>query len=540
MSKFNKSSTQSSRRSPVVSETAPSTTTYEGAPGYARDAKSELFLLAIANMVGEDTFYEGSSERDTRFRTLVHRVAVEDPHWMSRFLPWLRNEANMRSASIVGALEASKALLHAEVHGYARPLVASVIQRADEPGEALAYWMSAYGRAIPKPVKRGIGDAIIRLGTEFNYVKWDSEGRGFRFVDILNLVHPGDRRGSAQHLKGAWQRDLFSYAVKSAYNDDVLIPETLGMLTRRQAVLSMPVDERRQVLQSPEVLREAGMTWEALAGWLQGEMDASAWGAIIPSMAYTALLRNLRNFDKVGISDDLARQVAEKLADPNQVSRSRQFPFRFLSAYRAAPSLRWSWPLEQALNHSLVNVPELPGRTLVLVDRSPSMWGQRMSKRSQMLWADGAAVFGAAVALRAEQADLVQFGVHNESVPFSKGESVLKLVEKLHQFGGTDIPSAVMAHFKADVHDRVVIVTDEQTRPGWLPSNGHDFGGSKPRLIDDLIPKNVPVYMWNFGGYTSGAMPSGHGNRHTFGGLSDAAFRMIPLLESTGRTTWPF
>src|SRR5690606_27542335 len=40
--------------------------------------------------------------------------------------------------------------------------------------------------------------------------------------------------------------------------------------------------------------------------------------------------------------------------------------------------------------------------TLVLVDRSPSMWGQRMSARSDMPWADAAAIFGAAVALRAE------------------------------------------------------------------------------------------------------------------------------------------
>ncbi|MEJ3751036.1 hypothetical protein WEI85_48475 [Actinomycetes bacterium KLBMP 9797] len=43
---------------------------------------------------------------------------------------------------------------------------------------------------------------------------------------------------------------------------------------------------------------------------------------------------------------------------------------RFLSAYRAAPSLRWGYPLEQALGHSLNNIPSLPGRTLVLVDTS--------------------------------------------------------------------------------------------------------------------------------------------------------------------------
>ncbi|MFJ8449707.1 hypothetical protein [[Kitasatospora] papulosa] len=38
------------------------------------------------------------------------------------------------------------------------------------------------------------------------------------------------------------------------------------------------------------------------------------------------------------------------------------------------PSPRWAAPLEQALGYSPADVPTLPGRTLVLVDRSDSMW----------------------------------------------------------------------------------------------------------------------------------------------------------------------
>jgi hypothetical protein len=51
-------------------------------------------------------------------------------------------------------------------------------------------------------------------------------------------------------------------------------------------------------------LAAAGVTWEALAGWLQGPMDKAAWEAIIPSMGVMALARNLRNFDEAGVSDD--------------------------------------------------------------------------------------------------------------------------------------------------------------------------------------------------------------------------------------------
>ena len=56
--------------------------TYERGVGYSRDAESDLFLLAVTNMVGEDTFYESADVRDKRYRDLVHAVAVTDPDWM--------------------------------------------------------------------------------------------------------------------------------------------------------------------------------------------------------------------------------------------------------------------------------------------------------------------------------------------------------------------------------------------------------------------------------------------------------------------------
>src|SRR5690606_36102664 len=125
------------------------------------------------------------------------------------------------------------------------------------------------------------------------------------------------------------------------------------------------------------------------------------------------------------------------------------------AAYRHAPSLRWSYPLEQALGHSLGNVPELPGRTLVLVDRSGSMFHSRMSDRSELTRADAAAVFGAAVALRAAEADLVEFGTSSRPVRFRRGESVLRILGRFGNLGGTDTTEAVRRHYQG--HDRVLI-----------------------------------------------------------------------------------
>ncbi|MEU5790511.1 hypothetical protein ABZ754_22645 [Micromonospora purpureochromogenes] len=40
-------------------------------------------------------------------------------------------------------------------------------------------------------------------------------------------------------------------------------------------------------------------------------------------------------------------------------------------------------------------------------------------------------------------------------------------------------------------------------------------------------------------GHRVGHAPT-YGNRQTFGGLSDAAFAMIPLVEAGSREQWPF
>ncbi|MEV0382378.1 TROVE domain-containing protein [Nonomuraea sp. NPDC050643] len=531
MAKFNSTTTRTAVSSPVKTERTPSGRTHEGAPGYARDAKGELFLLAVSNMVGEDTFYEKAGDRDDRFRNLVHQVAVEDGEWLGRFLPWLRGEANMRSAPIVAALEAVKARLAAGQQGLNRQLVNSVIQRADEPGEALAYWTSTYGRAIPKPIKRGVADAVQRLYNERNLLKYDTDSRGYRFGDVIDLVHP------APHAGKPWQGGLFQHALDRRHNRDKEIPEALAMLRRRAHLMSIPVAERRAIVGGvPDAvaatLADAGMTWEALAGWLQGPMDAQAWTSVIPSMGYMALLRNLRNFDEAGVSDEVAAGIAAKLTSADEVARSRQLPFRFYSAYRTAPSLRWGYALDKALTLATANVPSFRGRTLILVDTSASMSSGSISARSSVTPVQAAALFGVTLATRGDQVDLYGFADGTFRHPIPAGGSVLKEMERfckrIGEVGhGTQIAASVRNTYQG--HDRVIILSDMQTMSGY-------YAGS----VTDAAPKHVPMYGFNLQGYQHAAMPTGSGNRHELGGFSDSTFKLIPLLEAGRNADWPF
>ncbi|MEH0630336.1 MULTISPECIES: TROVE domain-containing protein [Streptomyces] len=496
--------------------------THQGGAAYARTPKMELFLLAVANMVGHHTFYEDAAARDERYEQLVRTLAVSDPEWTLGLLGWLRTEAHMRTASLVGAAEFVRARLEAGAVGFSRQAVSVVLQRADEPGELLAYWTSRHGRGIPQPLKRGIADAARRLYTGRALLKYDTASRPYRFGDVVELTHP------SPDPRRPWQGDLFKYAIDRRHHPDRALPpsgETL--LAAHRELLAVPVEERRALVTAPggdERLSAAGMTWESVAGWLQGPLDAAVWEALIPSMGAMALVRNLRNLDQAGVSDRVAAEVAARISCPDEVRRSRQFPFRYLAAHRNAPSRRWEKALETALGHSLANVPELPGRTLILVDRSGSMFDQP-SERTQLNRADSAAIFGTALTQRAARADLVEFGSDSRRVELVPGEPVLRVLDRFHDLGGTNTALALRRHY--DRHDRVVVVTDEQAGPSqW----------SNPL---QAIPLRVPVYTWNLAGYAPAHAPSGP-HHHTFGGLSDAAFRLIPLIEAGRDSEWPW
>ncbi|RAJ32025.1 TROVE domain-containing protein [Kitasatospora sp. SolWspMP-SS2h] len=524
MARFNtRPATAASGPTSPVTTTGRTIPNHQGGTGHLRDEKSELFLLAVANLVGQDTYYERGGDRDDRYTALVRELAVRDPEWTLGLLRWLRHGAAMRTAPLVGAAEFTRARLDAKLPGYSRQVVDAVLRRPDEPGELLAYWTSRYGRALPKPLKRGVADAAARLYDARALLKYDTAGKGYRFGDVLELTHP------SPHRDKPWQGELFRYALDRRHRpDEALPPAGSAVLTAHRELTALPVAERRAVVERPggaELLAAAGMTWEALAGWLQGPLDAAAWEAVIPSMGAMALVRNLRNFDRAGVSDEAAEAVARRIADRGEVRRSRQFPFRYLAAHRHAPSLRWGHALERALRHSLENVPELPGRTLVLVDRSGSMF-DRPSAQTELNRADTAAVFGTAIALRAAAADLVEFGTTSREIDLRPGDSLLKAVDRFGNRGGTDTAAAVRAHYRG--HDRVVIVTDEQA-----------YGGFSRDPLEP-VPAHVPCYTWNLAGYRTGHAPSGTGNRHTFGGLTDAAFRLIPLLEAGQDAAWPW
>lgn len=507
MSKFAGTAHTARGRGPLVTQPRTFERTHEGGVAYSKDPKTELFTLASVRFLGEDSFYESADIGTKRFVALVRQIATTDPEWLLKFIGWLRRDANIRTGAVVAAAEACGMRAKG-----ARDMVMAACRRDDEPAEMLAYWMSNYGRTIPGVMKRGISDVVGNLYDEMTVVKYDSSKHSLRPGDVIELCHP--KPASAK------QATLFKYMldVRHGRSD----PRGLDEL---EALKEM--NEWRARAAAGEGLFPLPQlaTWETVSSYT--DMNAGVWMNLIPHMGYMALLRNLRNFDEAGISHAFEELVTRKLADPDEVARSRQLPFRFWSAWKHSNTMSYGPAIEAAMEESCRNIPVLGGRSLVMVDQSGSM-NAAMSGKSKLQRNEAACVFGGAF-IRRNGGMLAVYDYARNAKPITYSRSVLRTIITAQEHtlgGGTETwPSVYRMWQEHGPFDRVLVFTDMQDHPG--------------RLSQDMIPSRVPIYVWDLAGYQNANIEVGS-NRYLLGGLSDSAFKLLNVLENFKPGQWPW
>lgn len=469
--------------------------THEGGAGFAYDSCEALYQLVVSSFLSGDTFYEGNAERTTRLRHLVDEVAVEKPEFIPALAAYARNELNMRTTPTVLVAEA----LQRGIVGADRA-ARLVWLRGDEHLEALGY-LAATKQKRTKRMMRAVQERLNRL-TQRQALRYASTGAGKAFSQkgALVLAHPtpADARQSA----------LFAYMVKGW-------PE----LPEEQKAL-LPVIAANKA-------GEQDASWEQTLS--REGSSKETWEKAIPGMGYMALLRNLRNFVEKGISMKAAEAVVAKLVDPAEVSHSKQLPFRFLSAWKVLnpepgygekaelPSKvakLLSSAVEKAMDLAAANVPELPGRTLILVDVSGSMMTP-LSAKSTVMYSEAAAVLGAIVAKRTEGGEMWAFGTDAGLVTVGASASLLSVAQSVPHLGdklghGTEIEHAMKTALLTKrpgqgipQFDRLMIFTDMQT---WSTGGYYNLGGTEQVLA--AYRKVVPsfkAYGVNMAGYSTSA-----------------------------------
>lgn len=372
--------------------------TYEGAPAIAIPPEAALRRSVLACMLWEDEFYESGKTIATRIRELVPRVALEV---VAALAVEARTSMKLRHAPLLLVREMARYPTH-------RALVAEtlvrVIQRADELAEFIAiYW--ADGRVpLSAQVKKGLAAAFTNFD-EYALAKYDRAGI-VRLRDVLFLSHARPRDAAQAEL---WKRLV---------NGELATPDTW------EVALSSGGDKSAH--------------WERLL--VEGRLGA------------LALLRNLRNMEAAGVSEEYVAAALETMRT------DRVLPFRFLAAARHAP--QWEPMLERAMFRSLEKADRLAGHTVLLVDVSGSMIAP-LSGRSTMLRTDAA--YGLAVLLSeiAEKVSIYTFSDSCVRIPPRRGFALRDAMESSQRHGGTRLRAALDS--VREPYDRIVVITDEQS-----------------------------------------------------------------------------
>ena len=379
--------------------------THEGAPAARMTPMQALRRSVCSAFLWEDEFYENGEDIATRVARLAGDVPVDE---LAALCVELRHEAKLRHMPL---LLTSVLARRGAGNGIVADTIARVVRRPDEMGELLAIHARLNGvgpdrlkPVVSKQMKKGLARAFARFDA-YQLAKYDRDG-AIRLRDVMFLVHP------------------------------------------------RPVDAEQEATWSKliEGRLEAPDTWEV--GLSTGGDKRETFTRLLTDgkLGYMALLRNLRGMLDAGVDETLVRDaiLARKGAD-------KVLPFRFTAAARACP--RMEPVLDEALCERILEMPVLPGRTLVLVDVSASM-RQPLSRRSDMTRMDAAATLASVI-----HGDLrvISFSDRHVEVPARRGMAGVDAVMRSQPHGMTRLGEAVR-HANTLPHDRLIVVTDEQSR----------------------------------------------------------------------------
>ena len=398
---------------------------------------------------------------------------------MSRLAVYARREFNMRSVAHV-----LTAYLAHEPEGkpFVRRTVRGIVRRGDDVTELMAFYLSAFGKPIPNALRKGICDAFAKFD-EYTLAKYKGAGRAVSMKDIVLLCHP---RPADEEQAALWRR---------------LLEDRLETPVTWETQLSAKGNNKQ--------------TWEEL-------IDSGKVG-------YMALLRNLRNIKQAAPKN--INMVWKTIEDPEAVRRSRQLPFRFLSAYREISDIAGSRALsalESAVRASVENLPRLPGKTVIAVDTSGSM-SSRLSRRSTVRCCEVGMMLGLIANRICEDSLFYTFDTTIEKYPLTSHTALLETCMRNAAAGGgtrMGLPFEVMIQDGIQA-DRIIIISDNECNV-----NGSSYRRPVQALADEYRQQsgnNIWVHAIDLMGY--GTQQFAGPKTNIIAGWSEKVMQFIPLAE---------
>lgn len=407
----------------------PTETNFMGEKAFKLEDKEELVSTVMTTFL-TDAYYEKETEVTNRIKSLLDKV---DPLFSAKLAIYARNEGNLRSVTHLIA-----AYIVARISGseWARRFYSKIVIRPDDMSEILACYAACTGqkdpkniKKIPNSIKKGFKEALERLDA-YQIDKYKMERRSIKLVDLVRLFHPASQKNYALYGKL-----LNGESLKGTYTTKVLEKEM------------SKAGQKATTQEEKDAFKEEAIT--SVVNNIKG-------------MPIMNLIRNLRNI--LLYAPNAVEDACKQLRIENKIINSRLLPFRFATAYAEIEKMTYegtkSEPktslvfesdikknkitegtfntlkqhildaLEDAIQISCKNIPELEGNVAILIDHSGSVRGDaggdsRVAAFSKTTRAMIGNLFGSMVAYRQKNVYIGLFGDRLINVPIDRSKKLL-------------------------------------------------------------------------------------------------------------------
>jgi 60 kDa SS-A/Ro ribonucleoprotein len=230
-----------------------------------------------------------------------------------------------------------------------------------------------------------------------------------------------------------------------------------------------------------------GARWDLLSDAAKGPR---VWTALARKMGPQALRMNLNTLLRHEVfSNDksMIDYAAGRIANEEEVRRSRQFPYQYFAAYMNADDAvpqAIKTALHKAAEVACGNVPKFSGPVVIGLDTSGSMGSAVTGYRgsgaaSKMRCVDVAALFAAAVLRSNPDSVVIPFDTQAYDAKIDPNDSILSIAKRLASYGGggTDcslpIKAAVEKYPKRQFA-AAILVSDNES---WVGSGRYGATG---------------------------------------------------------------
>lgn len=406
----------------------------EGYRAHNRSFEEEYVQMLLTNTLG-NTFYADAQDLLAQAAD-THEAMVElNPEFMAKALVFARQKGFMRLQPIYGLAVLSKA--RPDLFG---KVFAHVVLIPPDLYDFLTI-LRGMGRGQGgRAVKRQIA-AFLQKTSEYWAIKYGGRGRGYNLGDAIATAHPTPINER--------QQALFRYLRGHE--------TTLDGLPQIQAVeqLKKASKDKTRI----RLIREGKLPYETVTGAIK--TDKKIWEALLYQMPVFALLRHLNTFEREGLFErpQHLRYAVERLNDAAALRKSKILPLRFATAYGQVKHPVIKEALAEAVDLTFASLPDLPGRTAILLDISGSMEGDYLRTGSVFALALYKKTGGRSIFLTFDHE------VHDPQP--SRNASIMGQASRIKARGGTDtgLPVRRLTELRENV-DQIVIVTDEQQNEG--------------------------------------------------------------------------